>query len=147
MFVDVPKRKCTMVVSRCSADLHAAQREDKVSCRINTEQSHRVVAGPYTMTPRVEEGAGEHKDLREPALVVGLGGGGLPVYLRHNTTLEILAVELDPAIVEIATEWFGFQSDEQLKVGAMSFKCRAVICRGSHASASSCKEKSAGNLV
>ena len=99
---------------------------------MSRHRSHSVLAGPYTMTAPVQEEAEEHRKLREPALVVGLGGGGLPVYLRYNTALDILAVELDPVIVEIATEWFGFHPDEQLKVGSMGCQSRTVICRGSH---------------
>lgn len=50
-------------------------------------------------------------------LLVGLGGGGLAQFLRNfvpNVTVE--AVELDPVVLEVATEWFGFRPDDRLTV-------------------------------
>lgn len=50
-------------------------------------------------------------------LLVGLGGGGLAQFLRDfvpNVTIEV--VELDPAVLEVAQEWFGFRPDDRLTV-------------------------------
>lgn len=50
-------------------------------------------------------------------LLVGLGGGGLPQFLRDfvpDVTVEV--VELDPSVLEVAKEWFGFRPDERLTV-------------------------------
>lgn len=50
-------------------------------------------------------------------LLVGLGGGGLPQFLRDfvpNATVEV--VELDPVVLEVAKEWFGFRPDDSLTV-------------------------------
>lgn len=50
-------------------------------------------------------------------LLVGLGGGALAQFLRDfvpNITVEV--VELDPAVLEVATEWFGFRPDDRLTV-------------------------------
>lgn len=50
-------------------------------------------------------------------LLVGLGGGGLAQFLRDfvpNVTIEV--VELDPAVLEVAQKWFGFQPDDRLTV-------------------------------
>lgn len=50
-------------------------------------------------------------------LLVGLGGGALAQFLRDfvpNVTVE--AVELDPTVLEVATEWFGFRPDDRLTV-------------------------------
>lgn len=49
--------------------------------------------------------------------VVGLGGGGLPQFIRDfvpGAWVEV--VELDPAVLEVAKTWFGFQTDDRLKV-------------------------------
>ncbi|XP_033821638.1 eEF1A lysine and N-terminal methyltransferase isoform X1 [Periophthalmus magnuspinnatus] len=49
--------------------------------------------------------------------LVGLGGGGLPQFLRDfvpGVTVEV--VELDPVVLEVAKEWFGFRPDERLTV-------------------------------
>lgn len=50
-------------------------------------------------------------------LLVGLGGGCLPQFLRDfvpNVTVEV--VELDPVVMQVAKEWFGFRPDDRLTV-------------------------------
>lgn len=50
-------------------------------------------------------------------LVLGLGGGVIPREMRHYfPTLEIDVAEIDEAILPIATKYFGFKTDEKLKV-------------------------------
>jgi len=50
-------------------------------------------------------------------LVIGLGGGSLPLYLHHTFPLtNTRAVELDPAIVRVARDQFAFQPDGRLTV-------------------------------
>ena len=46
-------------------------------------------------------------------LVVGLGGGALPMFLRRHWAhwAAIDAVELDAAVVAVAEDFFGFQAD------------------------------------
>lgn len=53
---------------------------------------------------------------RAEALVVGLGGGGLPVFLSRCCGLAVDAVELDPAVVDLARRHFGFRDDDNLRV-------------------------------
>ncbi len=46
-------------------------------------------------------------------LVVGLGGGTLPMFLRKyypNATID--AVDIDPVVVDVAKQFFGFREDE-----------------------------------
>ncbi|CAN9500634.1 unnamed protein product [Ophioblennius macclurei] len=62
-------------------------------------------------------GTPQNKDLPVSVLLVGLGGGGLPQFLRDfvpNITVEV--VELDPVVLEVAKQWFGFQPDDRLTV-------------------------------
>ena len=50
-------------------------------------------------------------------LIVGLGGGALAGYISQqfrNTYIDV--VEIDPSIVRVATEHFGFNTNERLKV-------------------------------
>lgn len=50
-------------------------------------------------------------------LLVGLGGGGLPQFLRDFVPhVSVEVVELDPAVLDVAKEWFGFKPDERLVV-------------------------------
>jgi spermidine synthase len=50
-------------------------------------------------------------------LVVGLGGGSLPMFLRaHYPRTAIDVVEIDPLVAEVAVRHFGFREDALLKV-------------------------------
>lgn len=51
------------------------------------------------------------------ALVVGLGAGTVPMFLRSALPASgVEVVELDPAIVDIAREWFDLVQDRRLRV-------------------------------
>ena len=46
-------------------------------------------------------------------LVVGLGGGSLPMFLRkHYPAAAIDVAEIDPGVVDVAKQFFGFHKDE-----------------------------------
>ena len=50
-------------------------------------------------------------------LVVGLGGGSLPIYLHSKFPLtNVHVVEIDPAIVRVAQDQFSFSPDDRLTV-------------------------------
>ncbi|XP_039985558.1 eEF1A lysine and N-terminal methyltransferase [Xiphias gladius] len=62
-------------------------------------------------------GKPDTNDVPVSVLLVGLGGGGLPQFLRDfvpDVTVEV--VELDPVVLEVAKEWFGFRPDDRLTV-------------------------------
>jgi spermidine synthase len=49
-------------------------------------------------------------------LVVGLGGGTLPMFLRkHYPHAVIDAVDIDPDVVDVAKRFFGFREDDTLR--------------------------------
>lgn len=53
----------------------------------------------------------------ERILVVGLGGGALPQFLRFAyPQARIDVAEIDPAVVRVAERYFGLQQDAQLRV-------------------------------
>ncbi|KAM5239017.1 eEF1A lysine and N-terminal methyltransferase isoform 2-T2 [Ctenodactylus gundi] len=50
-------------------------------------------------------------------LVVGLGGGSLPLFVHdHFPKSRVDAVEIDPSMLEVATQWFGFSQSDRMKV-------------------------------
>jgi spermidine synthase len=50
-------------------------------------------------------------------LVVGLGGGTLPAFLRmHYPDAAIDAVDIDPDVAFVAKEYFGFREDDRMRV-------------------------------
>ncbi|XP_049588046.1 eEF1A lysine and N-terminal methyltransferase [Syngnathus scovelli] len=62
-------------------------------------------------------GKEKNKDVPVSVLVVGLGGGGLPQFLRDFVPgVSVEVVELDPVVLEVAKEWFHFRPDDQLTV-------------------------------
>ncbi len=49
-------------------------------------------------------------------LIVGLGGGSIPSFLRkHYPKMEIDVVDIDPDVVRVAKKFFGFREDRLLK--------------------------------
>ena len=49
-------------------------------------------------------------------LVVGLGGGTIPSFLhKHYPQTQIDVVDIDPVVVEVAKQFFGFSEDATLK--------------------------------
>lgn len=62
-------------------------------------------------------------DGRAPtALVIGLGGGALPMTLRRTYPgVRVLAIELDPGIVDVAKNHFGLEESDKLKVLLFAF--------------------------
>lgn len=48
---------------------------------------------------------------------MGLGGGGLAQFVHDFVpSSQVDVVELDPAVLDLAKTWFGFQPDDRLKV-------------------------------
>lgn len=55
-------------------------------------------------------------DQPQRVLIVGLGGGTIPRLLHaHFPQLQIDVVDIDPDVVVVAKQYFGFQEDERLK--------------------------------
>jgi spermidine synthase len=49
-------------------------------------------------------------------LIVGLGGGSIPMILRkHYPDMTIDVVDIDPEVVRLAKQYFGFREDDKLK--------------------------------
>ena len=50
-------------------------------------------------------------------LLIGLGGGSLPMFIyNHFPHVYTTVIELDPDIVDVAKNWFGFQESERMKL-------------------------------
>ncbi|CDQ73506.1 unnamed protein product [Oncorhynchus mykiss] len=75
---------------------------------------HRVMVAGLAM---LGVGTDHNKDVPVSVLLVGLGGGGLPQFLRDFVPgARVEVVELDPAVLEVAQGWFGFTPDDRLTV-------------------------------
>ena len=69
---------------------------------------------PYTRVALT--GLGLSEDVRR-VLVVGLGGGTLPAFLRHHyPDAEIDAVDIDPEVAFAAKEYLGFKEDARMRI-------------------------------
>ncbi|XP_014678496.1 PREDICTED: methyltransferase-like protein 13 [Priapulus caudatus] len=55
-------------------------------------------------------------DEKMEAVVVGLGGGALAMYLQQYCEVAVEAVELDPTILDVAVRFYGFTMSETLRV-------------------------------
>ena len=56
------------------------------------------------------------EQFRPQAMVVGLGGGGLPVFLNRHCHMDVQSVELDPVVVDLARRHFAFADTATLQV-------------------------------
>jgi spermidine synthase len=87
--------------------------------RLVFEYSRAVMAG-LLITPRPER-----------MLVLGLGGGSIPRVLRAlHPKADIDVVEIDPAVVQVAEQWFDFRAGGKLRVhvkDARQFVKQAVV--------------------
>lgn len=69
---------------------------------------------PYTRVALT--GLGLSENVRR-VLVVGLGGGTLPAFLRHHyPDAEIDAVDIDPEVAVAAKDYLGFREDARMRV-------------------------------
>ncbi|XP_034775256.2 eEF1A lysine and N-terminal methyltransferase isoform X1 [Acipenser ruthenus] len=63
---------------------------------------------------------GRGTDLAEgpvSVLLVGLGGGALPQFLHDYVRgSRVQVLEIDPAVLQVASGWFGFEQDDRLTV-------------------------------
>ncbi|CAG9538654.1 unnamed protein product [Cercopithifilaria johnstoni] len=72
-----------------------------------------LVALPFMLRP----GERLNQSTKSRLLILGLGGGVLPSFLHLKfPSMSIVAVELDQKVVEIAKNWFSFNSDSRLSV-------------------------------
>jgi spermidine synthase len=66
----------------------------------------------------------------ERVLVVGLGGGSLPMFFRHYyPQLEIDVVELDPAVADVAKRFFEVREDARLHIHVQDGRRFIEECR------------------
>lgn len=74
-----------------------------------------IISGFMLISSYLERVASSGRTVR--AVVIGLGAGLLPMFLHECIPfLYVEAAELDPVVVELARDYFGFREDEHLKV-------------------------------
>jgi spermidine synthase len=57
------------------------------------------------------------QDQPRKVCVIGLGGGRIPLVLHHHLPhVQIECIDLDPVVIEAATQFFGVQADERLAI-------------------------------
>ncbi|KAI8512371.1 Methyltransferase-like protein 13 [Branchiostoma belcheri] len=84
-----------------------------VDCGYLACQHHRVMVAGLGCLPNVRQ----LLDTRLDVVLVGLGGGGLPLFLhKHFSKIQMDVVELDQSILQVAEGWFGFQQDDRMRV-------------------------------
>merc|ERR1712178_423025 len=47
--------------------------------------------------------------------LIGLGGGGLPMFMTNQFDMDMTVIELDPIVLSLATAYFGFQQSTRMK--------------------------------
>ena len=86
---------------------------EAVQTRVNLSAPHTLVA-PYARGMFVSYLYQPHP---RRVLVIGLGGGAMVRFLTHHDPgVQIDAVEIDPAVVRIANEYFGVRSEGNVRI-------------------------------
>ncbi|XP_053695220.1 eEF1A lysine and N-terminal methyltransferase homolog [Sabethes cyaneus] len=76
-------------------------------------QHHLYMTIGVQLATNLESGTTASNDV----LIVGLGGGGLCTFMRQCLkSINLVAVEIDPEMLSVATQYFGLKLDERLKV-------------------------------
>jgi len=87
--------------------------QEVVQSRINLTSPH-TLASPYA---RAMFASYLYQPLPRRVLIVGLGGGAMVRFLTHNEPqAQIDAVEIDPAVVRLADQYFGVRSGGNVRV-------------------------------
>lgn len=73
-----------------------------------------MVAGLAVIAPSVEEIV--RSGARPRCLCAGVGGGALPMSIRTGLCFEVLGVEADHVVLDVARNYFGLVEDEFLRV-------------------------------
>ncbi|XP_024026102.1 methyltransferase-like protein 13 [Morus notabilis] len=74
-----------------------------------------ILSGFVLISSYMESVASSNKSVK--AVIIGLGAGLLPIFLHGCVpSLHIEVVELDPVILNLARDYFGFTEDEHLQV-------------------------------
>ncbi|KAL8258500.1 hypothetical protein R6Q59_026453 [Mikania micrantha] len=99
-----------------------------------------ILSGFMLISSYLERMASSGRTAR--AVVIGLGAGLLPMFLHRSLPfLQVEAAELDPVVVKIARDYFGFREDERLKVHVTDgIKFVGDVSTRSHNSNESCRE-------
>ncbi|XP_028398377.1 eEF1A lysine and N-terminal methyltransferase-like [Dendronephthya gigantea] len=73
-------------------------------------QHHQAIVAGFALLEKVQNSEVQ-------VLLIGLGGGSLPMFIyTHFPHIYATVVELDPDIVDVARNWFGFQESERMKL-------------------------------
>ena len=78
-----------------------------VTCHGWNPTTHALRTGGHLNSAQAEQ---------QEVMIVGLGGGALPMHLRRALRLSVCVVELDPVVLQLAQQHFGLATDAGLKV-------------------------------
>jgi spermidine synthase len=109
----------TLIVTKIKFDIYLRMVEP-ARPDFSLVQSQLNLKQPFFLTPRYKQAMLLSLAwLNNPgrACLVGLGGGRLPLVLHHYLpALHLDCVEIDPAVLAIASRFFGFQPDDRLTI-------------------------------
>lgn len=104
------------------------RRSARQSC-INISEPNRLVFG---YTRRMFEALNLLPEVNS-VLVIGIGGGSLPMAIRHKYPNAVIdAVELDDAVIDVAQQFFNFKPDRKMSAIASDGRIfvRSAIKKG-----------------
>ncbi|KAI3459692.1 hypothetical protein Pfo_016355 [Paulownia fortunei] len=99
-----------------SSGSHASSGEMKVDHNYLASSYHNgIISGLMVISLHLKGSSSAGGMVK--TVVIGLGAGLLPMFMKNCLpSLKIEVVELDPVVLDVAKEYFGFIEDERLKV-------------------------------
>ncbi|KAJ0988886.1 hypothetical protein J5N97_007242 [Dioscorea zingiberensis] len=105
---------------RKRSDLHNSQYGSSSSHKVDhtklaSSYHSGIICGFSLIASSLENAASLKKKVK--TIIIGLGAGLLPMFLHGCLPfLDIEVVELDPVVLDLAKDYFGFMEDKELKV-------------------------------
>ncbi|KAL8026597.1 hypothetical protein ABFX02_14G038600 [Erythranthe guttata] len=99
-----------------SSTSHASNNEMKVDHNYLASSYHNGIISGLMLISLHLKGSNSAVGMGKTA-VIGLGAGLLPMFMKNCLpTLNIEVVELDPVVLDVAKQYFGFREDDRLQV-------------------------------
>lgn len=111
--------------------LHGDSQHESQQQQCNQQQQPEVTSQSAEQSQQQHsqleaQGSGRARG-RPQAMVVGLGGGALPMFLNRHCHMDVQTVELDPLVADLARRHFGFADSATLRVKLLLLCYHVVV--------------------
>ncbi|KAL7116343.1 hypothetical protein ACP275_04G236300 [Erythranthe tilingii] len=110
------KKKGKQKISEGSRNPKASSGDRKVNHDYLASTYNVIISGLLLFFPHLQKVSSSTGSPMMETVVIGLGAGLLPMFMKNRLPLKIVVVERDPVVLNIAEQHFGFAQDQRLEV-------------------------------